>query len=59
MRSFPTINSAVRAYRGARTLGEPKGHAYWVGREASFLLLTERGYAVVATSGERYSYPEG
>jgi hypothetical protein len=51
-------DGAVRAYRGARTLGEPKGKDYWAGREADHLEPTERGYDVIAKgSGERYGYP--
>lgn len=47
-------DGAVRPYRGARTLGEPKGHRYWEGRQAARLELVGAAYAVVATSGERY-----
>ena len=47
-------DGAVRPYRGARSLGEPKGHHYWEGREAAHLDAVGTEYAVVATSGERY-----
>lgn len=53
-------DGTVRPFRGARTLGEPKGKEYWGPRRAKQFEPNDRdGYDVLATSGERYSYPEG
>lgn len=62
-----SANGAVRNYRGARHLGEPKGQGYWGGREASHFEANDKvdaqgrqgGYDVLAATGERYSYPTG
>lgn len=51
-------DGTVRCFRGARDLGEPKGKAYWGPRVArQFEPNAREGYDVIATSGERYSYP--
>lgn len=49
-----SADGAIRNYRGARHLGEPKGHDYWIGRQARELAAVGDAYAVIATSGERY-----
>lgn len=49
-----SADGAVRNYRGARHLGEPKGHDYWSGRIAAHFDAVGDAYAVIATSGERY-----
>lgn len=51
-------DGTVRPFRGARSLGEPRDADYWKGRKADHLEANQRGgYDVLATSGERYSYP--
>lgn len=53
-----TADGAIWAYHGARYLGGANGQAYWAGREAKELRVNDRGgYDILATSGERYSYP--
>lgn len=47
-------DGTVRPFRGARSLGEPKGHDYWAGRTAQRFEPVGDAYAVIATSGERY-----
>lgn len=55
-----SAEGAVRPYRGARHLGEPKGQDYWGNRIASHLEPNDRGgYDVLSTNGQRYSYPVG
>lgn len=50
-------DGTVRPFRGARDLGQPKGHDYWGNRKAKRFEPSGGGYAVIATSGERYDYP--
>lgn len=52
-------SGAVYAFDGATFLGAANGKDYFVGRRAARLEKREdrEGYAIVATSGERYLYP--
>lgn len=51
-------DGTVRCFRGARNLGQPKGEDYWGPRVACQFEPNDRqGFDVLATSGERYSYP--
>lgn len=55
-----SADGTVRAYRGARHLGEPKGQDYWGDRVAKHFEANDRqGYDVLSTNGQRYSYPVG
>lgn len=52
------ISGAVYAFGGAPFLGGANGKDYFIGRKAARLELNDRkGYDIIATSGERYSYP--
>lgn len=53
-------DGSVYAFGGAPYAGDPSGEPYWVGRRPALIEVSKvpgKDYDVVATSGERYSYP--
>lgn len=50
-------DGAIYTFGPAQYLGGANGKDYFAGRHAARLEATPAGYVIVATSGERYSYP--